>query len=40
MLINLGLVLEIDGEYDEAITHLSRADDLDPNNPKIIQKLA
>lgn len=40
VLINLGLVLEIDGEYDESITHLSRANELDPDNPKIIQKLA
>ncbi|MFO0117938.1 MAG: tetratricopeptide repeat protein [bacterium] len=38
--MNLGLVLEIDGEYDESITHLSRANELDPDNPKIIQKLA
>jgi tetratricopeptide (TPR) repeat protein len=36
VLINLALVLEIDGDYEEALTHLQRANELDPNNPKIL----
>ena len=39
VLINLALIEEVDGLYEEALSHMERAIVLDPNNDKIQTKI-